>query len=68
MIMLKLLVAWLTVAAAFALLQYCGVAPHEHETGTPDTDGHGCRYCPSSGACHTAQPAPLRRTNQEITS
>ncbi|MBL7646502.1 MAG: hypothetical protein JNK74_09975 [Candidatus Hydrogenedentes bacterium] len=68
MIMLKLLVAWLAVAAALAVLHRCGATPHEHGPGTPDTDGQGCRYCPSSGACHTAQPAPARRTNQEIKS
>jgi hypothetical protein len=66
--MLKLFVAWLTVAAALALLHQCGKAPLAHEPGTPDTDGQGCRYCPASGACHTAQPAPARRTNQEISS
>lgn len=65
MLVFKLVVAWLVVSAVFVVLQYCGVSMHEHEDGLPETDDQGCRYCPSSGVCHSALPAPAGRTNQE---
>jgi len=65
MLLLKTIIACLAVGAAIAVLQWSGVAPHEHDSGTPDAKGGGCRFCPSTGACLSAQPEGPACTNQE---
>ena len=65
MLFLKLLIAWLVVTAVLAVLQHCGMAPHENENGTTGAEGQGCRFCSAAEACQSAQPVHEKRTNQE---
>lgn len=65
MIILKTLAACLAVAAVMAVLHWSGVAAHDHADGAPDAHGNGCQFCPSAGACLSAQPARPICANQE---